>query len=250
MLHENPQPSTSLLFIEIHNESCSRSQLKMKFDRSRKRRAREPWSWLPAVEIGGTVETVRTDERKSTGLSGIRNIGSKWQSARKRNRSRKKRKRRKETATRWNLRAKCIPCEYSGRRQRATSVRLAVSFVFIILFRSLDSTLFLLLLVVFLFLCLFYLIISRRCAIVPQFVYLVAYLAACLFVLPQPVEPIYTKAREFFYGKLNALQNYSYVTLRRARCKTTQLIWKKTKGKTKLRRHDIHAIFTRSIDWQ
>lgn len=63
---------------------------------------------------------------------------------------------------------------------KVMSVRFVWQFIFIASFRSLDSTLSL---AVFLFLYLLYLIISRRCAIVPQFVYLATYLAACLFAL-------------------------------------------------------------------
>lgn len=148
--------------------------------------------------------TVRASERKSTGSSGGFEIwisGSKWQSTRKKpaetkrkGGKKKERKGRETVESRWNLRAKCKPGECSGKRQRAIRFVWQFSFVFIAPFRSLDSTLFPSR-PSFSF-ALFYLIISRRCAMVPQFVYLVAYLAVCLSAFPRPVKPIYTNVRE------------------------------------------------------
>lgn len=164
--------------------------MKMKFDRSRK------WctwgsNWLPAVEIGGMVETSSDKwEKIDKAKWGFEIMGSKWQSTREKPTKRKKKKGRNGGVTTWNLRAKC---KCSGKRQRVMSVRFVWQFIFIAPFRSLDSTLSL---AVFLFLYLLYLIISRRCAIVPQFVYLATYLAACLFALLQPAEPIYRNVRE------------------------------------------------------
>lgn len=179
----------------------------MKFDRSRKWRARESkLSRLPAVEIGGAVETrfgrARENRRDQVGDSRYEFRGrndSRHARSRPRQKGRKekkgeKRKRDSGVATRRNLRAKCKPGECSGKRQRAIRFVWQFSFVFIAPFRSLDSTLFPSR-PPFSF-ALFYLIISRRCAIVPQFVYLVAYLAVCLSAFPRPVKPIYTNVRE------------------------------------------------------
>lgn len=135
---------------------------------------------------------VRTSERKSTKLS--ENSRSRDRNDSRHARSRPRERKRKKRWSHDVVKSACkVQMFWETTKGNVGSVRLAVSFIFIAPFRSLDSTLFL---AVFLFLCLLYLIISRRCAIVPQFVYLVAYLVACLFALLQPAEPIYTNVRE------------------------------------------------------